>query len=83
MGKNLKKAKYKRPAAYVALCQTQNGGVAWAKGHRVAQPLPDGSRHVLLAGISGIGSAARCALDGHLLTLPSAHTAGRRNSHVE
>ncbi len=46
---------YKLPAAYVALMQTQNGGIPRRTCHRTAEPTSWSEDHVALTGIYAIG----------------------------
>lgn len=56
---------YKLPAAYVALAQSQNGGIPKRTNHRTSEPTSWAQDHVALTGIYAIGNTKPCSLCGH------------------
>jgi hypothetical protein len=59
-----KALKYRLPAAYVALCRMQNGGLPRRTCHRTSEPTSWAKDHVALSGIYSIGDAKPNSLCG-------------------
>lgn len=57
---------FKLPAAYVALCRVQNGGLPRRTCHRTRTPTSWAADHVALHGISAIGDGKKRSLCGEL-----------------
>jgi hypothetical protein len=55
---------YRLPAAYIALCRTQNGGLPRRTCHRTSEPTSWAKDHVALHGIFSIGDAKAYSLCG-------------------
>jgi hypothetical protein len=56
--------KYKLPASYVALMQTQNGGIPKRTNHRTTESTTWAEDHIAITGIYGIAHVKTCSLCG-------------------
>ena len=55
---------YKLPASYIALMQTQNGGMPNKTNHRTQEATSWAADHVAITGFYSIGGGKRCSLLG-------------------
>ncbi len=55
---------YKLPAAYIALCKWQNGGIPKRASHRTRGPTSWAEDHIAISGIYSIGDSKSCSLLG-------------------